>query len=75
MLILDQFHRHVQTDDDNYKNPVWLQDHVAGEHALLCSCRARISMILLHFLQTLLIFLFLGHATLVPYEEHVPAKL
>lgn len=49
--------------------------HMAGEHTLLWSCKAEISVILLLLLQTVFMFLFHGQAALATYEECVPAEL
>jgi hypothetical protein len=75
MSILDLFCHHVQTEDNNYRNQVWLWDHMAGGHALLWSCEAEISIILLLFMHSLSMVLCLGQAALATYEGHVLAEL
>jgi hypothetical protein len=64
MLILYQFCHHVQAAGSNYKSQVWLQDCMTRERALLESFKAKILVILLLFLWTVLIFQLIVQATL-----------
>jgi hypothetical protein len=48
---------------------------MAEKHALLWSCKAKISIVLLLFLQTVLIVMFLGPVALATYKKCVLSEL